>query len=994
MTIEQFVETWSSSTLREQAAAQSHFNELCQMVGHQTPTQADPKGDSFTFERHVAKEDGRRGRADVWYRGHFAWEYKGKHKNLDAAYQQLLAYKSDLNNPPLLVVCDFEEYRIYPQFENMSGKPIIFHNADLLHYDSRRFIEWLLVSPDKFKQYLIEEREQRERLTADLAREFASLADLMRKYGDGKGETQWRPMQVARFLTRILFSLFAEDVRLLPLVEKSSVFRYIVDTAAHDPVSFVEDLQGLFVAMDGQRQRFMSRLIPFFNGGLFASQPDENGRPEVLDITVLPGSIDLLKKSSDANWRQINPTIFGTMFERALDPAKRAQLGAHYTSESDIVLLVTPVLMAPLNREWEAIQAEAETDMQLFVSDDATARAKNAARERLVALHDRMMTRLGGTTVLDPACGSGNFLYVCLRLMKDLEGRVRAFFKPLELPFRDVVTPRQLYGIEKDEFAATLARVVVWIGYLQWRFDNEGKLTVRHPKQAPRPDDLDVPIIRDRLSADEPEHILCADAILRYRDDGTPYEPDWQAVDVIVGNPPFLGSYKQRQELGGTYLDSLTALYSERVTASSDLVCYWFEKARHQLEIGKVKRAGLLSTNSIRGGANREVLKRIKQSGDIFWAWADREWVLEGAAVRVSMVGFDARQETERSLDGVTVPTINSDLTTATDVVTAVRLPENEQMSFIGPQKDGPLDIPDSLAQTMLTAVNTSGRDNRDVIKPYLNGNDIVQRNRNYWIIDFNQRSEDEARLYEAPFAHLEQHVKPIRMKNNDAQRKRNWWRLGRSGDDYRQATLNLTRQIFTPRVAKHRVLVWVEKNVFPDSATVAFARDDDYFFGVLHSTLHELWSLRQGTSLEDRPRYTPTTTFETFPLPFPPRTEDFTDPRVRAISAAAQALHEERQAWLTPPDLMAMGGTDRALKDRTLTHLYNALERVRAGNGGSKESAAAQFAPRLAQLHDALDLAVLAAYGWDDLMGQLRTPAGDDLLLGRLLALNLARVG
>ena len=377
---------------------------------------------------------------------------------------------------------------------------------------------------------------------------------------------------------------------------------------------------------------------------------------------------------------------------------------------------------------------------------------------------------------------------------------------------------------------------------------------------------------------------------------------DWPEVDVIIGNPPFLGRHKQRAELGDRYVDSLFDCYKGIVPHDADLACYWFENAREQIESRKAKRAGLLATNSIRGGANREVLKRIKETGGIFMAWSDREWILDGAAVRVSMVGFDDGNQESRTLDGQRTQQIYADLTGKLDITAASRIFENSNLAFIGPQKDGPLDVPGEAAQIMLNDANSSGVKNAEVMKPYRNGIDLVKNLRNYWIIDFHDMEIEEAKQYESPFHYVKENVKPIRAKNRERRRRENWWKLGRSGQDYRKASRNVTRQIFTPRVSKHRVFVWVENVVFPDSAVVAIARDDDYFFGVLHSKLHEAWSLRMGTSLEDRPRYTPTTTFETFPFPWSPGHEDTSHPAHAAISAAAAQLHAERHAWLNPP--------------------------------------------------------------------------------------------
>lgn len=983
MNPQDFVARWSQSKLRENQGAQSHFIELCQLVGQLPPAQADPDAKFFTFEENVQKAEGGHGRADVWYKGHFAWEYKGKHKDLEAAYHQLLSYRGDLDNPPLLVVCDFLHYRIYPQFTNTSGKPFEFTNQDLLDPKRLDWLRWLFTNPNKFLELRQAELEAREAVTQKLAGEFAHLADLLRNHKGADGQPLWKPMQIARFLTRVLFILFAEDIDLLPTIEHKSAFRYIIDNAIHYPDRFVPSLRDLFEAMDGRVRDFMYQPVRYFNGGLFAPGDDEGEHAEVLAIAGIPGTMDLLRRVSDASWREVNPTIFGTMFEGALDPGKRAQLGAHYTSEADIRLVLEPVLMLPLNREWEAIRAEAEPLLQTFLSTETPPKGKHQARERLVPLYERMMDRLEKTTVLDPACGSGNFLYVSLRLMKDLEDRVRAFFAPIGLPLRDVVTPRQLYGIEKDAFAAKLAQVVVWIGYLQWQYENNRAAL----------DNLPSPILRDKTNPDEPDHILNDDAIMRYDANGKPYEPDWQAVDVIVGNPPFLGGKKLRSELTSEYVDQLFSVYKGRVTSESDLVCYWFEKARIQIENRRGKRAGLLATNSIRQTANRVVLERIKSSGNIFLAWSDREWVLDGANVRVSIVGFDDNQEREYTLDGMHVTNINADLQAHLDFTQVKSLAENEDLSFMADTKGGAFDIDADTAMKMLKTVNTSGRDNHDVVRPWINGIDITRRPQNLWIIDFGYSMPlAEAQLYELPYKYVYEHVYPERQANRREAYRQRWWIHVEPRPKMRDALARLDRYICTVIVAKHRIFAWLSGNVLPDHRLYVFPRSDDYFFGVLHSYLHERWSLRLGSTLEDRPSYIGSKCFETFAFPYPPGSEDTLSPLYQAISAAAKALHEEREAWLNPPDLIALGATEITLKERTLTNLYNALVDYRSGKPGSKAGAATAFAPRLAQLHDALDYAVLCAYGWEDLMGTLRTPEGDEELLRRLLSLNLER--
>ena len=418
-----------------------------------------------------------------------------------------------------------------------------------------------------------------------------------------------------------------------------------------------------------------------------------------------------------------------------------------------------------------------------------------------------------------------------------------------------------------------------------------------------------------------------------------------------------------RQELGDDYLDALFEVWDERVPRGADLCCYWFEKARAQVESGRAERAGLLATQGIRGGRNRVVLDRIKETGDIFWAQSDRVWTLNGAAVQVSMVGFDDGREKTRELDGLVVSEIYTNLRSGdTDVTKARRLKENSGIAFQGPVKVGKFDISDSEAREMFRSPNPDGRSNRDVVQPWVNGRDVAARSRSRWIINFYQMPIEEASLYELPFEYVKKVVKPDRDKNNSRQRRTYWWRLGASGKELQNAIKSLDRYIVTPRVSKHRLFVWVLADTLPDSAVVAIARDDDYFFGVLHSRSHELWARSQGTQLrevESGFRYTPTSTFETFPFPHP------TPEQKAEIADSAQRLDTLRQGWLNPAEDTV--GSDE-LKRRTLTNLYNAR-------------------PTWLDLaHTRLDEAVFAAYGWP-------ADLSDGEIIARLLALNLERV-
>jgi len=622
--------------------------------------------------------------------------------------------------------------------------------------------------------------------------------------------------------------------------------------------------------------------------------------------------------------------------------------------------------------------------------------------------YDRLVdfsNELASIRVLDPACGSGNFLYVALRRLLDLQKEVIAFAARQGLPEIPLtVGPQQLYGIEINEYAHELAQVTAWIGYLQWRHENGF-------------DEMDDPVLRPL------DNIKRMDAILAYDDDGNPVEPEWPAAEVIVGNPPFLGGNKIRAELGDRTVDDLFKLYNGRVPGQADLVCYWFEKSRAQIKSNLTSRAGLLATNSIRGGANRAVLKRIKDTGDIFMAWSDNPWILDGAAVRVSLIGFNDGTEQHCVLDGKTVSSINPDLTAAIDITQATTLIENKNLCFRTDEKGGPFDIDEGLARQILANPNSTGVKNSDVVRPYFNAYDILRGSRDQWVIDFGiDLPREIAEQYEAPFKYVEQNVKPFRDTVNNQRERDYWWLHRRPAPDMRLAVVGLQRYIVTPAVAKHRVFVWVGASTIPDHALYAFSRSDDYFFGVLHSRPHELWSLRMGTWLGvgNDPRYTPTTTFETFPFPWPPgeegggaeeqgsRGEAETgrletgglerDVLVAEIARRARELAAWRDEWLNPPP-PAKGTIDvawnRLIKTRTLTNLYNGLVYWRAHKGPAFDRAAFDKETRksvtpteiqeLDDIHRALDAAVLRAYGWPEGLS-------DEAILERLLALNLAR--
>ena len=939
MKADEFEAKWRGSAGRENASAQEHFIDLCRLVGEPTPNEDDPHQERYTFEKQTTRSSGPRGRVDVWLSGKFAWEYKGRHKDLRAAYKQCLDYHEALGNPPLLVVSDLERFEVHTKFTNRESWTYSF-DLDGLDKDS-----WVEVTtgtgetpPDAPKlramdvlralwadPFKLEPSRTTEEITAEAAIMFGSVVDELRRWGNTDDQ------RIARFVSRMVFCMFANDIGLLP----REAFTELLAAQAANAGAFREALADLFHAM-AEGGRFGPQTIPQVNGDLFTDRdvPDDLTTQEVRALQQL----DAL------NWAEVEPAIFGTLFERILAPGARTALGAHYTSRADIETLVKPVLMAPLRREWEAVREAAEEAAKQARLRGATEETQQTRIAETVA---PFLERLANVTVLDPACGSGNFLYVSLALLKGLEKEAIAWAGLRGARFEPRVHPRQLHGIEKDEYAHQLASMVVWIGYLQWKHRNGIALDNEEP-------------VLQKLDA-----IRLMDAIVDRSHPEGPREPAWPEADVIVGNPPFLGRARLRRELGNEYVDAMYELWEGRVQHSADLCCYWHEKARRMVHAGRAKRVGLLATQAIRGPASRGTLERIKQSGDFFFAESNRPWILDGAAVRVSMVGFDDGTETERILDGQRVDGINVNLTGGLPLTEAAMLAENAGVSFQGGIKVGPFEIEEPLARRMLASPNPDGRDNADVVRPWMNGDDVAGRPKNLWIIDFPPGTPlEEAELYEEPFEYIAEHVRPGRTRNSVRLRRERWWLHGVPAQTMRQALGTLDRYLVTPSVAKHRLFRWVDGAVLPDRRLIVFARDDDYFFGVLHSRLHELWTLELSSRHGDgnNPTYNNTTCFLTFPLPWPPGEEPTDAPLVRGIAEAARRLHELREGWLNPD-----GPLVADLRQRTLTNLYN------------------ERPAWLDTAHRQLDEAVCAAYGW---------PPGlsDAEALARLLALNLER--
>ena len=944
MTPGEFIAKWRASTLKERSAAQEHFLDLCRLLGEPTPAEDDPRGERYCFERGARKDTGGDGWADVWKRGCFAWEYKGKHANLDKAFQQLRQYALALENPPLLIVSDMARFRITTNWTNTVSVTHEFALAELADGATRDLLKWAMSDPERLRP-----GETRQMVTERAAATFSELAQSLR-------ERDHDPQEVAHFVNRMVFCMFAEDVGLLP----NEMFTRMLKHARKRPDHFANLASDLFGVMSsGGQIGFES--VAWFNGGLF---DDDSALPlELKDI-------DTALKAAVLDWSEIDPSILGTLFERGLDPEKRSQLGAHYTDRDKIMRIIDPVIEQPLLSEWETTKAEIEAAMERGASAGSQAartRLHDKAKKILWAFLDRLRT----FAVLDPACGSGNFLYLALHTLKDIEHRVQLEAEALGLERGfPAVGPANVKGIEMNPYAAELARVSVWIGEIQWMRRNGFGA------------DTD-PVLKPL------ETIECRDAILA--PDGN--EPDWPEADVVISNPPFLGGKLFLRGLGEDYTKRLRKAYKSALPAFADLVCYWFHTAGELVAKGKVARVGLVATNSIRGGKNRAVLDRIVERSVIFNAWSDQPWIVDGAAVRVSLACFASPEAgVPVHLDGAESGRIAANLTSgSTDLTKARKLAGNRGVAFVGDQKSGPFDIPGELARKwLLLPTNPNGQKNANVLKPWLNGMDLTRRPAGKWIIDFgNEMRSEEAAFYEAPFAYIQEHVWPKRLESKSKGMRGFWWRHWRWRPKMRTALACLDRYIATPFTAKHRVFVWLDTRITPENSLVAIARDDDTTFGILHSRFHEAWSLKLGAWLGkgNDPRYTPTTTFATFPFPDGlspdiPAADYAGDPRAIAIAEAARRLVELRDNWLNPPDWVEWVdepvpgypkrpvACDEAaalgLKGRTLTKLYNARPQW------------------LADAHAALDEAVAAAYGWD-------AGISEDDALAELLALNQA---
>lgn len=993
-----FIQTWKNSAGNERANKDSFLRELFDALEIEVPGPKDQHSD-YCFEKDlkITHLDGSTstGSIDLFKAGCFVLEAKqGSTKEkkgsspvrgtraydqyMEKAFGQAVNYAIRLpQRPPFLMTCDIgHAFHIWDSFSGSYGGygarrtiPL----ADLAKPDVQEWFRAIWENPQS-----LDPGKRRALVTRQVASELGHLAARL--------ESRFPSKAVANFLMRCVFTFFAEDVGLLP----SKVFERSLERWRKEPERFARGLERLWDAMNSGDDWGEFRLARF-NGGLFA----ETYVPE-----LFAEEIELLHQAARFDWGDVDPSIFGTLLETALSPEERHKLGAHYTPRSFIERLIRPTIEEPLRADWDLVQAEALS----ILGPEPTEASRAKAREVLHLFH----RKLASTRILDPACGSGNFLYVAYDFLKRLEQEVLCRLDDFgetrrALALDEVmVTPAQFLGLEVKPWAAAIAELVLWIGHLQW--------WIRlHPGSAP-PE----PILQKY------ENIHCRDAVLtwsgtretgRTRWDGKTFKkhhvtgkdvPDeaaqvfihellnarpafWPAADFIVGNPPFLGNARMREVLGDGYAEALRAAYPE-VPDTVDFVLYWWHKAAETVRSGSARRFGFITTNSLRQVRQRSVIAHHcgakKHPLKLLWAIPDHPWTDGGAQVRIAMTvgGIEGHPwlgcvVEERSADtpeieaesvkveGQSVESIHEDLSAGARVADAVPLQSNLHLCANGAEPTG--------MGFVVSPAQAEAWSSTPVIHPYFNGRDLTDSPRGVLIIDFYGLSMEEARAhYPGPFQHVFEYVKPQRDQSNDPVRKRNWWLFGRNLEDLRPGLFGLSRYIAGAKTAKHRIFTFLEGGSIPDSKLIAVASSDAFHLGMLNSKVHSVWALAVGSALGvgNDPTYVKARCFDPFPFP------DATEAQKWAIRDIAERLDIHRKA--------AQG------RGVTITQMYNLLAKLRAGETFTPKDQVQHQAAQteiLRQFHDELDQAVFDAYGWPSAMEHAE-------ILERLVALNRER--
>ena len=1016
-----FIARWQGVAASELATAQSFVIELCALLGVERPHPSAAQ--DYMFERPVTFQHGdgstSSGRIDCYRRGHFVLEAKklkapGHTRGFDdgmlRARGQAEGYARALpaaeGRPPFVLVVDVGNLiEVYAEFSRSGGTYTPFPDprshrialADLAEPRIRQRLRLIWSEPDALDP---------ARISAQVTR---AVSDQLARLARSLEDSGHAPHAVAAYLSRCLFSMFAEDVELLP----AGSFLGLLQTHQRQPATLRQMLRILWADMDrGGFSAALAGQVLHFNGKLFKGAHEDG-----YSLPLTPAQVELLIAAARANWREVEPAIFGTLLERALDPAERHALGAHYTPRAYVERLVLPTVIEPLRADWTSAQAAA-----LVLAHEAASlqgRAADAklaeARAELQKFHHQLCT----TRVLDPACGSANFLYVTLEHLKRLEGEVLNQLHELghaqdQLGFEgETVTLQQLLGIELNPRAAALAELVLWIGWLQWHIRARGNAAVAEPvvHDYRNIDCRDAVLAWD---AQEPAHDAAGQPRTRW--DGVTYKrhpvtgepvPDeaaqvpqwryvgarpaaWPRADFIVGNPPFIGAASMRAALGDGYVEALRAAWPE-VPESSDFVMYWWQRAARQVAAGQARRMGLITTNSLRQTFNRRVVQAALAAGTrLEMAIADHPWVdfAGNAAVRIAMSvlapgegegelltvtderpgEFGEMQVTVKAQRGL----IHADLSIGANVAATQALQSNTGLTFRGVTLMGTgfwVEPDDPLIAL-----------EPQIVKPLRNGRDLTDKVRGVYAIDFYGHTLEAAReVFPNAYQRVLIGVKPERDQSQRASYREKWWLFAEARPDMRRALESLERFVVTPMTAKHRTFQYLPAGVLPDQGLIVFAVSDSYVLGVLSSQLHIDWALATGSRLGvgNDPRYNNSRCFETFP--FPDDDTGLTSELRQRIARLAEQIDQHRKRVLAP----AAGHAGL-----TLTGLYNVLAALREGRALTAKEQAIHtqgLVGVLRELHDELDAAVRAAYG-------LPASATTDDVLAELVRLNARR--
>jgi hypothetical protein len=997
-----FVSRWATAPISERAQYQTFISQLCLVLGVPAPDEDRPGDRDYGFERAVRYDHDDGGShtefIDCYRRNCFVLECKQSDKRrggrglsaasleprrdgrnrptpervdklLRQAKREAATYARGLDEwPPFLVAVDVgRAIELWSDFERQ-GKTYAPYPDRVRHRIRLEQLRDPAVREMLARVWTDPMSLDPSRTAQEVTTEISTrLAQLVRSIGaraptDAEGRvdpvhrTAWTD-KTAMFVMQCLFAMFADSVGL----NGDRLFLSLLESYRDRPEEFHHGARDLFRSMNkGGYCLAVRQEVRRFNGGLF--------RHEVA-VEINAAELDALIAAARLDWRHVEPAIFGALLEQALDPGERAELGAHYTPRAYVEALVRATVMEPLRRDWEAIEGLAIGDRE--------AGDLRGARQRVRAFHRTLCE----TRVLDPACGTGNFLYVAMDLMKALETEVLSVLAELgemrqSLDLDGVmVGPGQFLGLEKNRRAALIAEVVMWIGHLQWHFRTHGRA---------QPSD---PVLREFHAIRTRDALIVCDPDMPAVDlpPGPQRRAVWPEAEFIVGNPPFMGAKDQRRELGGAYVDALWAQSQGRFR-SADLVMRWWDRAAEILTArGSVlRRFGFITTNSITQTFSRRVLEHHLEGSAmrLVFAVPDHPWVrgTGAASVRVSMtVAERGRPDGEGLLlklvdDSGDAPrfresrgVIRPDLTAGSDVSRVAPLRANAGLASRGVQLMGPGFVVSPETGRRLLAASDPGAESP--LRPYRNGRDLTDRVRGFEVIDLYGWDEGSVRRrHPGIYQHLLETVRPDRDRNARQAYREAWWVFGEPRRELRAALDGLDRYIVTVETGKHRWFRFMEAEVRPDNRLVCIASDDPFLLGVLSSRVHVAWARATGGTLEDRPIYAKTTCFDRFAFP------DATPRQREDIAVLAEELDRLRRDVLERnPDL-------------TMTGLYNARERRGAAMSPEDEAVHQRGCIGvLDHLHARLDALVIEAYGWPQ-------DVTEEAMIPRLAALNAER--